>query len=94
MLPAFSLYREMELFGEAGLKPMEVLKAATYNGAFAIGRTDLIGSLEAGKAADFVVLNANPLENISNVRQVFRVSKNGTIYVPEEVVKSLKGRIH
>jgi imidazolonepropionase-like amidohydrolase len=94
MLPAFSLYREMEIFGEAGMKPMEVLKAATYNGAYAIGRSDLIGSLEVGKAADFVVLNANPLENIGNVRQVFRVSKNGTIYVPEEVTKSLKGRIH
>lgn len=94
MLPAFSLYREMELFAEAGLKPMEVLKAATFNGAYAIGRADLIGSLEVGKAADFVVLNANPLENISNVRQVFRVGKNGTIYVPEEVTKSLKGRIH
>lgn len=94
MLPAFSLYREMEIFSEAGLKPLEILKAATFNGAFAIGRTDLIGSLEAGKAADFVVLNANPLENISNVRQVFRVAKNGTIYVPDEVTKSLKGRIH
>ena len=94
MLPAFSLYREMDIFSEAGLKPMEILKAATFNGAYAIGRTDLIGSLETGKAADFVVLNANPLENISNVRQVFRVAKNGTIYNPEEVAKSLKGRIH
>lgn len=94
MLPAFSLYREMEIFNEAGMKPMEILKAATYNGAWAIGRTDLIGSLETGKAADFVVLNANPLENISSVRQVFRVAKNGTIYIPEEVTKSLKGKIH
>jgi imidazolonepropionase-like amidohydrolase len=94
MLPAFSLYREMEIFSEAGMNPMDVLKTATYNGAWAIGRTDLIGSLETGKAADFVVLNANPLENISNVRQVFRVGKNGTIYVPDEVTKSLKGRIH
>ncbi len=94
MLPAFSLYREMELFSEAGMKTMEVLKAATYNGAWAIGRTDLIGSLEVGKAADFVVLKANPLENISHVRQVFRVAKNGIIYVPDEVTKSLKGRIH
>jgi len=94
MLPAFSLYREMELFSEAGMKPMEVLKAATYNGAWAIGRTDLIGSLEVGKAADFVVLSASPLEDISNVRKVFRVTKNGTIYIPEDVTKSLKGRVH
>jgi imidazolonepropionase-like amidohydrolase len=94
MLPGFSLYREMELFAAAGMNPMEILRAATYNGAWAIGRTDLIGSLEVGKAADFVVLNANPLDNISNVRQVFRTVKNGTIYNPEEVTKSLKGRIH
>jgi imidazolonepropionase-like amidohydrolase len=94
ILPAFSLYREMEIFAEAGLKPMEVLKAATYNGAWAIGRTDQIGSLEAGKAADFVVLNANPLDNIGNIRQVFRTAKNGAIYTPEEVLKPLKGRIH
>lgn len=65
----------MEIFNEAGMKPMEILKAATYNGAWAIGRTDLIGSLETGKAADFVVLNANPLENISSVRQVFESPK-------------------
>lgn len=94
ILPGFSLWREMEIFAEAGMKPMEVLKAATYNGAWAIGRSDHIGSLETGKAADFVVLNRNPLENIGNVRQVFRTVKNGTIYVPEEVLKSLKGRIH
>lgn len=94
MLPSFSLYRELEIFAEAGIKPIDILKTATYNGAFAIGRTDLIGSLEAGKAADFVVLNANPLENISNVRQIFRVGKNGTIFIPEEVTKSLKGKIH
>ena len=94
MLPGFSLYREMELFREAGMTPMEILKAATYNGAWAIGRTDLIGSLEIGKAADFVILNANPLDNISNVRQVFRTVKNGSFYNPEEVLKPLKGKVH
>jgi imidazolonepropionase-like amidohydrolase len=94
ILPGWSLYREMELFAEAGMKPMEALKAATYNGAWAIGRADWIGSLEAGKAADFVILNANPLDNISNVRTVQRVVKGGVTYNPEDVLKSLKGRIH
>ncbi|GEM_PF-1118611 len=94
ILPGWSLFREMEIFAEAGMKPMEVLKAATYNGAWAIGRSDLIGSLEAGKMADFVVLNANPLDNISNARTVYRVVKGGTIYTPEEVLKPVKGRIH
>lgn len=94
ILPGWSLYREMELFSEAGMKPMDVLKAATYNGAWAIGRTDMIGSLGSGKMADFVVLNANPLENISNVRSVFRVVKAGTVYTPEDVLKSVKGKVH
>ncbi|MFN7948794.1 MAG: amidohydrolase family protein [Blastocatellia bacterium] len=94
ILPGWSLYREMELFAEAGMKPMDVLKAATYNGAWALGRADWIGSLEAGKAADFVILNASPLDNISNVRAVHRVVKGGVIHNPEEVLKSVKGRIH
>ena len=94
ILPGWGLFREMEIFAEAGLKPMEILKAATYNGAWAIGRTDMIGSLETGKMADFVVLNANPLDNISNVRTVFRVVKGGAIYTPDEILKSVKGRIH
>lgn len=94
ILPGWSLFREMEIFADAGMKPMEVLKAATYNGAWAIGRTDQFGSIDAGKAADFVVLNADPLENISNVRSVFRVVKNGVVYVPEDVLKPVRGRIH
>jgi imidazolonepropionase-like amidohydrolase len=94
VLPGWSLFREMEIFAAAGMKPIEVLKAATYNGAWAIGRADQIGSIEAGRAADFVVLNANPLENISNVRLIYRVVKNGAVYVPEEVLKPVKGRIH
>lgn len=94
ILPGWSLHREMELFAEAGMTPMEVLKAATNNGAWALGRSDFLGSLEAGKAADFVILNANPLDSISNVRAVHRVVKGGVTYNPEEVLKSLKGRIH
>ncbi|MGH9837970.1 MAG: amidohydrolase family protein [Blastocatellia bacterium] len=94
LLPGYSLWREMDLFAEAGLKPMDVLKAATINGAFAIGRSDQLGSVEAGKLADFVILNANPLENISHARAVHRVVKGGVIYHPEEILKSLKGRIH
>ncbi len=94
VLPGYSLYREMEIFAEAGLKPMEILKAATVNGAFAIGRTDQLGTVEAGKFADFVVLTANPVDNISNVRSVFRVVKGGVIYDPETLRKPLEGKIY
>jgi imidazolonepropionase-like amidohydrolase len=94
MLPGYSLWREMEIFAEAGIEPMEILKAATINGAFAIGRSDQIGSLEPGKLADFVILNANPLENISNSRSVHRVVKEGIIYEPEKLLKPLIGKFH
>ncbi len=94
LLPGYSLWREMEIFAEAGINPMNILKAATINGAFAIGRSDLLGSLEGGKLADFVVLEANPLEKISHVRKVFRVIKDGIIYEPETLLKPLEGKYH
>jgi len=94
MLPGWSLWREMEIFAEAGVPPMDVLKAATWNGAYAVGRTDLLGSVEPGKLADFVVLDANPLENISNVRQVRRVVKGGVVYDREELLKPLVGKVN
>lgn len=92
LLPGFSLWKEMEIFSEAGLSPMDVLKAATCNGAFAIGRSDLLGSLEAGKLADFVILDADPLQTVSNVRKVHRVVKDGVIYVPGDILKPLIGK--
>lgn len=94
ILPGYSLWREMEIFAEAGMKPIEILKAATINGAFSIGRSDQLGSVEAGKLADFVILNANPLEKISNVHSVHRVIKGGVIYDPEELLKPLIGKFH
>jgi imidazolonepropionase-like amidohydrolase len=93
MLPGWSLWREMEIFAEAGLPPMAILKAATWNGAYAVGRTDQLGSVEPGKLADFVVLDANPLDNISNVRQVHRVVKGGVVYEREQLLKPLIGKV-
>jgi imidazolonepropionase-like amidohydrolase len=93
MLPGFSLWAEMELFARAGLKPMEILRAATINGAYGIGRSDLLGTVETGKLADFVALDANPLDDISNVRKVFRVVKAGVVYDPAEVLSGYEGAI-
>jgi imidazolonepropionase-like amidohydrolase len=94
VLPGYSLWREMKIFAEAGLKPMSILKAATVNGAFVIGRSDLLGSIEGGKLADFVVLNEDPTEDIDHVRSVHRVVKSGVIYDPEELLKPLVGKFH
>ena len=94
LLPQFAFWREMEIFAKAGMSPMEVLKAATANGAFAVGRSDSIGSIAPGQLADFVVLNADPLQNISNTRTVYRVVKNGAVYDPEVLLKPVIGRVH
>ena len=94
MLPGFSLWREMELFAQAGLPPMKVLEAATINGAIALGAEGMLGSLEPGKLADLVVLDANPLEAIGNVRSVYRVVKGGVVYDPQELLAPLKGKVH
>ncbi|MGI8745629.1 MAG: amidohydrolase family protein [Bryobacteraceae bacterium] len=93
-LPEFGLWREMELFAEAGLTPMEILRCATVNGAFAIGKSHQIGSLEPGKLADFVVLDADPLAHISAVRSVYRVVKSGVVYEPDALLKPAIGKIH
>ncbi|MGB5477518.1 MAG: amidohydrolase family protein [Thermoanaerobaculia bacterium] len=60
----FGYIRELELLQEAGFHPLEVIRAATLNGAEALGRDDEIGSVEAGKLADMVIVDANPLENL------------------------------
>ncbi len=60
----FGYIRELELLQEAGFHPLEVIRAATLNGAEALGRDDEIGSVEAGKLADLVIVDANPLENL------------------------------
>ena len=92
-LPGFGLWREMEIFAEAGVPPMDVLRAATVNGAKAIGVSGLLGALEAGMLADFVVLDGNPLEDIGRVRSVHRVVKGGIVFEPENVLKPVIGRI-
>jgi hypothetical protein len=63
-LYGFSYIREMELLREAGFHPLEVIRSATLYGAQALGMEKEIGSVEVGKLADFVIVDANPLENL------------------------------
>ena len=63
-----------------GMKPHDVLRVATINGAHAIGMEQDLGSLEPGKLADLIVLDANPLEDIHNTNSVRYVMKNGRLY--------------
>lgn len=63
-LYGFAYIREMELLREAGFHPLEVIRAATLNGAEALGMADEIGTVEAGKLADLVIVGENPLQNL------------------------------
>lgn len=63
-LYGFSYVRELELLREAGFHPLEVIRSATLYGAQALGMEKEIGSVEVGKLADFVIVDANPLENL------------------------------
>ena len=80
----FSTLREIELLGEAGLAPMEVIKAATKNAAEMLGLEDDIGTVEVGKYADLVVLNENPLENLQAFRTIQWTIQNGIAHTPKE----------
>ena len=79
-VPGHSVHREMELYVEAGFTPMEALQAATMVPARVMGLEKEVGTLEVGKRADLVILGANPLENISNIRRTETVIQGGAIY--------------
>ena len=83
--PGSSLHMEMELFAQAGLSPIEVLRLTTVEAAKALGVQDDLGTLEVGKLADIVLLNANPLEDIKNTQAIWRVVKGGWVFDPEEL---------
>ena len=72
-----ALHREMELMMEAGMRPFDILMAATRTAAAVMGRSGEVGTLERGKAADIVLLDANPVVDIRNTRKIFKVMKSG-----------------
>jgi imidazolonepropionase-like amidohydrolase len=78
-VPGYSVYRELELYVQAGFTPLEALHAATTVPANFMKVRDR-GTVETGKRADFDILDANPLENIHNIRTVRQVVANGVLY--------------
>src|SRR6516165_6038160 len=75
--PGFSLHDELGLLVRAGLTPMEALQAATLNPARFLNREKDFGTVEKGKMADLVLLEASPLEDISNTQKINAVVLNG-----------------
>jgi imidazolonepropionase-like amidohydrolase len=72
-------HRELELLVKAGIPPLKVIQIATHNGAVFLGKADDMGSIEEGKLADLVLLNADPLADIDNTKVIAMVMKAGRI---------------
>jgi imidazolonepropionase-like amidohydrolase len=80
LVPGVDLHNELALFVEAGFSPMEALQAATLNPAKFLGKTDTYGTIQVGRAADLVLLDMNPLEDISHTRKINAVMLGGKFF--------------
>ena len=88
LVPGVDLHNELALLVEAGFTPMEALQAATLNPAKFLGKTDTYGTIQVGRAADLVLLDMNPLEDISHTRKIHAVILGGKFY-PLASIRSL-----
>ena len=84
-VPGFSLVEELDLLVRAGLSPMAALQAATREPARFLGAADTLGTIEPGKVADLVLLDADPLIDIRNLHRVHSVVLRGRYLSPREV---------
>jgi len=86
-VPGFSIHREMKRMADAGMKPYDILRSGTYNVGLYLKEKDDFGTIEVGKRADLILLEANPLENISNIARRSGVMVRGR-WLPEREIQS------
>ena len=80
VVPGHSIYRELELYVRAGMTPAEAIRAATLTPARVMKLDGELGTVEAGKVADMILVDADPLEDIRNLRRVSHVVTRGRLY--------------
>jgi hypothetical protein len=88
-LAGFSLHRELELYAQAGISNADVLRIATLTPAEILKRDHDLGTIEPGKLADFILVDGNPLANISDLRNVVTVVKDGQVFNAAELYREL-----
>jgi imidazolonepropionase-like amidohydrolase len=88
VVPGAGFHRELELLVQAGIPPLEVLSLATRNGAAALGLD--AGTIEPGRRADLVVLEAGPLADIRNTRRIRLVMKEGRVWRPADLLSAAR----
>jgi len=86
-----ALHNELQLLVEAGLTPLQAIQAASRDAARAMGVDNEVGTIEVGKTADLVLLDADPLDNISNTMKIEAVVLRGRLFSKEELT-AMKGR--
>ena len=88
-LPGFALHRELELYVQAGIAPKDVLRIATLTAAQVAKRDRDLGTIEPGKLADLILVDGDPTRNISDIRRVTMVVKDGKVFRPAEIYGEL-----
>jgi len=92
VVPGYSLHHEFDELADAGLAPLRVLQSATLRGAEFLDTTATMGTVEPGKNADMVLLDANPIEDVKNLHAVSAVVRAGRYYSPE-ALQEIKDRV-
>ncbi len=85
--PGLALHQELEFLVESGLTPTAALQAATINNARALKQEKHLGSIEPGKVADLVILDADPTIDIRNTRRIVRVIRDGIVCDTQALLK-------
>jgi imidazolonepropionase-like amidohydrolase len=85
----FALHRELELYAQGGIAPAEILRIATLVPAQLLKRDKDLGTIEAGKLADFILVDGDPTQNISDIRKVVTVVKDGKVYDSRAILAEL-----
>jgi hypothetical protein len=88
-LPGFLYHRELELYVRSGIPAAEVLRMATIKSAEITGVSAEFGSIEVGKQADLILIEGNPVEDISDIRNIAWTMKAGKLYYAEELYSSM-----
>lgn len=88
-LAGFSLHQELENYVKAGIPAGEVLRIATLGNATVLGKQKEIGSIEPGKRANLALIDGNPLKNMSDIRRVKWVIKDGAVYDPGKILEGI-----
>lgn len=93
VIAGYSNDRQLELMVNYGFTPLEAIRVSTLNGAIYLGRDHQIGSIATGKQADLLIVTGDPSKNISDIRNVVVVFKQGIGYDPEKLRASVRGKV-